>query len=506
MSEVSDSRQEKFFGPTTWLIVAVAAFLRFLLLDQQGLWFDEFCTIRAAKEPWADLLRMLAVVESAKPPLYFAVMHEWIRLGIGDALVRIPSVVFGVVACLAAAVIGRRLLGPRSGWLLGLFVALSPMHVWYSQEARMYALFTAVGFTALVFLLRFLESRSFKDLAGYTLFAILTCYTFTYGPFLAVFATLFAFLRQPKVEPRLQWQLLGANAVTALAFAPWILVMLETASSGRGVQPFPTPLFESFAYTFFTLGFGFTLGPTSDALRANGRRIFQVEPFDSAVLVAGSLLLGLLVLWGLAIHWKRNRPAFYFSTLGILMFWPMALLPSLLKPGVPYLPRYTILALVPVGLAVVGVIGQVPVRRWLGIPLAVFALGVAVSLRNFYFDEDYWRDDLRAAAQFANGVSPRPEKVVISPEYLVASFSPYYSGGAPVELLTLTGPGADEQLATLRQSTAGAKSWLLIYARPFHGDPKRMLPGWLDENFAILDRKKWTGVEVFTLAPRTPQE
>ena len=53
---------------------------------------------------------------------------------------------------------GRRLAGPRVGLLAALLLALSPFHVYYSQEVRMYGLVTLLGLAAFSFLLYFMPT------------------------------------------------------------------------------------------------------------------------------------------------------------------------------------------------------------------------------------------------------------------------------------------------------------------------------------------------------------
>ena len=57
---------------------------------------------------------------------------------------RYPSVLFGTFGVAAAFAAGRRFGGNRTGKLAAFLLMLSPMHVWYSREARTYSLTVAV--------------------------------------------------------------------------------------------------------------------------------------------------------------------------------------------------------------------------------------------------------------------------------------------------------------------------------------------------------------------------
>src|SRR5207248_2336285 len=65
----------------------------------------------------------------------------WMRLfGGGEAAVRGLSVLFGIAAIAALWGAARRQLGPAYGWLAAALLAVSPLHVYFSREARNYAL------------------------------------------------------------------------------------------------------------------------------------------------------------------------------------------------------------------------------------------------------------------------------------------------------------------------------------------------------------------------------
>ncbi|HEU5083907.1 MAG TPA: glycosyltransferase family 39 protein [Acidimicrobiales bacterium] len=130
---------------------AVAAAVR--LVSVRGLWVDEAITVNQAWLPFGEMLDQLRVTD-VHPPLHHATVWALVRV-LGDAewVVRLPSVVAGALLVPAAYALGRELYGRRTGLVAALFVTVAPFLVWYSQEARMYALFvlfTTVAFWAQV--------------------------------------------------------------------------------------------------------------------------------------------------------------------------------------------------------------------------------------------------------------------------------------------------------------------------------------------------------------------
>lgn len=123
-----------------WVILSGALLIRLVNLDQ-SLWLDEAISSMAFKtySLWS------IVTEYAKadfhPPLYFAMMWVWTRVfGFSEIALRMPSVIFGTLTVAAVYFLGRELFSKRAGLFASLLLALNPLHIYYSQEARMYAL------------------------------------------------------------------------------------------------------------------------------------------------------------------------------------------------------------------------------------------------------------------------------------------------------------------------------------------------------------------------------
>ena len=75
------------------------------------------------------------------PPLYYALLHAWAALlGTGPAALRLLSLVVGVLTIPLLYLVARRMLSTRAALLAALLLTISPLHVYYSQEVRMYGL------------------------------------------------------------------------------------------------------------------------------------------------------------------------------------------------------------------------------------------------------------------------------------------------------------------------------------------------------------------------------
>ena len=121
------------------LFVLLAFALRVLRLDFQPLWWDEGYSVWFATHPLGQMAALTA--QDIHPPLYYVLLHGWIGLlGAGPVSLRLLSVLFGVLAIPAIYLAGRRMLSRRAALLAAFLLAISPLHVYYSQEVRMYGL------------------------------------------------------------------------------------------------------------------------------------------------------------------------------------------------------------------------------------------------------------------------------------------------------------------------------------------------------------------------------
>ncbi len=131
------------------IVVAVGIFLRFY--THSALWLDEALTVNRARLPFGSIAG--SVKQDGAPPLYYYMLHFWMELfGQSDLATRSLSGIIGVITLPVAWLVGNRLGGRVVAWTTLALVASAPFAVYYSTEARMYALvilLTGLGVLAL---------------------------------------------------------------------------------------------------------------------------------------------------------------------------------------------------------------------------------------------------------------------------------------------------------------------------------------------------------------------
>ncbi len=130
-------------------------------------WRDESVSVLAATMSFAELRELLDHIDTVHA-LYYLMLRPFAAFG-GEFAVRLPSALAVAGATFGIAAIGRRLAtartGPWVGQLAALVYAMVPMVTRYGQEARSYALVSAVAVAATWVLLGERRSRY----AGYGL-------------------------------------------------------------------------------------------------------------------------------------------------------------------------------------------------------------------------------------------------------------------------------------------------------------------------------------------------
>jgi mannosyltransferase len=182
---VAQLRQEKGTTAALLLIVSVAALLRFYSLAAESLWFDETYSVWVARHPVAWHIALST--QRIFPPLYYLCLHFWLGLGSSEFVVRSLSVWIGLGSIVAVYGLAKQLFDARIGLLSALLLAISPLHIWYSQEARMYILVATLGLCSAYFMLCALRQGRLWHWAAYILSTAALMNTHYFAIFLVPF-------------------------------------------------------------------------------------------------------------------------------------------------------------------------------------------------------------------------------------------------------------------------------------------------------------------------------
>ena len=325
------------------LILLLAFGLRLYHLDVQSLWYDEGVTARVAQMSAGELARWTA--DDIQPPLYYLLLGGWLRLfhpwpGNIAYLMRFFSAGFGLLLVALMGVLARRLWGSCAGLITAFGVAISPLMVYYSQEARMYAMLLFLATLAAYWVVRLLDHGGLeapgaeRRRLGYLVLYAVTGLAAMYTHYFAGFALLALALYWAHVWVRESRRVraLGGFALANLAilagYLPWLPAMWRRFQMDASYWTGRLKVDEALLKTLVN----FTAG---------ARETFRVE--DALVWLPWYGLAA--ILWLVALMAMRRRGA--QRPVALILHWlilPPALILFLAYRTPKFNPRYLLIS------------------------------------------------------------------------------------------------------------------------------------------------------------------
>ncbi len=473
-------------------ILAAALAVRLFRLTWPGIWSDEGFSIFLARSSLPDLV--LGTANDLHPPLFYLLLKVWLLPGFDEVWVRLFSLLWGMVTVALVYQIGRHFFRPAVGMWAALFLALSPLHVAYSREIRMYIVLVFLSALSLYLAWRWATAPFRGAWAGYIVATLLALYTQNMALFLLpvenvlVVVTLVARRRWGAIGHWLMGQLL-----LVLGYLPWLPIAVYQALFHKAAWVAPARL-DQLRDVFPHLLFGEPrLGQETWWLLAAYLWMAVVllgiglasakhrERWGNSLWSVGWFLL----LTGLLVGITTHFPIFQEKQF-LMLTVPMALLAGW---GVSALPR----------------VGRVAI-------LLPFLVLVAPSFFNLYSrheiadhpPQEAWKE---LGAYMESHIQPG-DALVIHPGAAAPTLDLYlktpisrtaYPQTYDPRVGNFAGQVATPQLveAALRPLAENHRRiWLVECCLPTFWDPERYLPAWLEKWGQPVDLPTFPGLEV----------
>jgi mannosyltransferase len=215
---------------TIGLILGIGALLRLATLGVQSFWLDEGISFWTVHRSLPDLIELLS---DYIRPLFFLVIYPTYLLGNQEWLLRLPSALAGIASLWLLYILGRELFDRPTALLATALLAFSPLHLWYSQEARFYALIGLLALGAVYFAVRGLKHNRLSDWVLFGVFEGLGLWTESSAVWyiLAINLSGLLLLRYLLVERRIfGWAL--AQAIGVALYLPRVFTFVDTVQGG----------------------------------------------------------------------------------------------------------------------------------------------------------------------------------------------------------------------------------------------------------------------------------
>lgn len=319
------------------IALLLGLFLRLYLLPQQVFIDDEWHGFYYAlgKSPgW--LLTNFSIPGATCIPFNF---YNWLvgaTVGWTEMTLRLPSLIFGVLMIIVPPLLVRGLMGDRRAALLGFFLAISPILIFYSRIARPYSGVAFLSFTAVLLAARWMQSNNSRDAVLFVVVGALAIYFHLFAVVTVAAPVLMALLFHTVRSLRGPGR---PSSASPTARQWWLASAGIAAISGVLLGP---ALIGSLRGTFFTVALVGQL---------------QIESVPKVLMLMSGTGHGVLILlfWagviGGAIDLCRRNPWFGWTLVSLYPLHILSLLltrPDAAQSGI-VLARYCI-ALVPVSL------------------------------------------------------------------------------------------------------------------------------------------------------------
>ncbi|TKJ31040.1 MAG: hypothetical protein CEE40_03030 [Chloroflexi bacterium B3_Chlor] len=429
------------------LLVFLAFSLFTFRLEYQSLWYDEGFSVYLAEMSLGEITARTA--RDIHPPFYYYILHFWLILfGNSEFALRFLSVIFGVLSVPLIHAVGRRLLGSVSGLLAAALVTISPLFLWYSQEARMYTLVTFLCLLSTYLLLRVMDGRGKRILlwTGYVLSNAVAVYAHFYAFFVLCFQSLlllgwWALWSKGRVRER--WPTLVSGLLCQLsvlgAYLPWSGFVLQRYGADVSYWKGTLRVSEVLRKTLITF--------------STGHSVLEViaQPIALGYLLIVLAGLSVLILSGVrgwepgTVRDGESAPMIHrwpwLTLVGLLLYLslPCLLLMIISYQRAKFHPRYLMLAapafflLISGGIAsLLGVARRSVARRRAAalvtgsVFLSFIVLTSTYGLFNAYFDINFLKDDFRSAVRYIEERKGDNEAIILTSGHFFPVFSYYY--------------------------------------------------------------------------------
>ena len=293
-------------NPRFWVAGAVflAAVLGSVGLGRPSLWIDEVHSFEFAALPSAWLTVLNAAARDAYPPLYFLLLHFWLKAGEGEVWLRLLSLLFHLASIPLIYLVASAVAGRATGVAAAILLAVSPFHLAFAREVRMYSLLAFLALVSMGGLIAHYRRPGARPFRLLTLGSLGLIYTHFMGALVVTVQGVWMLLephrrRRPGdgLLQRRRWLPVFRRwaVILVVAFLPWSPFFLKAVAVTRGYGSEASP--PLLLYWFLgTLGAGFAAAPA--ALAIGFATVTGLAVLGYRGLPGGSLRR-LLALWAL---------------------------------------------------------------------------------------------------------------------------------------------------------------------------------------------------------------
>ncbi len=182
-----------------------------------------------------DTVQLIAKKEPQLTPLYFMLTRFWVQLfGDSVAVTRSFSAVVGMLSLFCVYWFSRELFKVKTtAWIAVALVAVSPLHVLYSQEARPIALWGLTILLSHIALLRAIRLQTPVSWILYALSSVAALYTYLFSILVLVGQGIYLLIIERFRITKIVIAFAISLTLSVISFIPWLMVLLPNISKAN---------------------------------------------------------------------------------------------------------------------------------------------------------------------------------------------------------------------------------------------------------------------------------
>ena len=375
-------------------ILFLGGILRVVNLNQ-SLWLDEAAQ---ALESAGSFRGLFEIYADFMPPLFHLLLYGWMRISDSEWWMRLISVVCGVGTIYYLYKLAALKIHKHVAYYAAFLLALSPFHIYYSQELRPYALATLLATASTYYFVQ-------KKWWPYALSSLLMIYSLYTTPFLLLSHGIYtSVFDRKKIK---QW--FFSMVFIAAGFLPWLPAFLKQLSGGSQLADVWTGWSSAVSVE------PFKSLPLTLAKFTLGRVTIDNKIFYAAV-VGFIILLIAILLWSAFKKWKKETvELFFYSTLPVCAIFVLSFV-------LPVIAPQRVLFILPLFLLLIAMGIRALPRTTQTIALLVFMLPSIYGLSQYYINPRFQRENWRDATTYVEKKATDKTQVLFGfPE----PFAPY---------------------------------------------------------------------------------
>ncbi len=456
-------------------------------LTFHSLWLDEAVSVYLAGFPLTEIFEQGMSLQEPNPPLYHLALGIWMRIfGSGEAPVRLMPALLGTLYLPAVYLLGKRLFSHRVALVATLLGALSPFLVWYSQEARMYAMVAVLSAWSIYCFVRALETPRWYWWTSYVVLTVASCYAHLYAAFLLpaqlIFLVLYTFRKREVL-----WRGVLAWGLSLLCFAPWLVRAWQLSSSTSSWRA-PLSLISMLGACLEAY--------TVRRVPLTGVGLALILLVSGAFVVAGFCTPYVPRRTSAALRWMRldMRPRLFVA---LTLLTPLLIAYLLSFRQQIFTVYYSIVIVAPFLLALAaGLDITAFFSRVAGLISLLLVVGFFVYGLRFNWSLDYRKEEWRAAAHYIEAQATSGDAILCHVDYTRIPFTYYYQGDVPT-FAPFGGPlGGEADVAQTLEGLSEYHTVWLVQSHAEWADPTRAVETWLSKRFPLVTEQYPPGVEL----------